>query len=278
MEDAVGRALTRRMMGTAALAAAIGLWASNGLAAAPPLAADVAPPGVWNLVRADDATDPWPRVDVQLGVADDGVTVLVDTGCERFMAVASRDRSGVALDRRSSSSLRCEGDRAAAEATVAPVLADLDTIEVLAGRLHVRGAGRVLVYALDALPAPSGVPGTPPVASSDRLDPSRFAAAVDASAANGAHWVRDPLQVALLFVDDASTARTTIVRDELPGDATTVVRFWFGGLRDDAVRARWFEVRLERGPDDAWRVAAARRAALCARGDAADALVAGRCP
>lgn len=272
MKDAVVRALV--LTGTAIAV----VTASMGQAAAPPLAADVAPPGVWNLVAVDDAPSPWPGVAVQLGVADDGVTVLVDTGCDRFMAVASQKRSGITLDRRSGSSVRCEGDRAAAESTVAPVLADLDAIEVLAGRLYVRGAGRVLVYAPDVLPAPSGIPGTPPVASSDRLDPSRFAAAVDASAANGAHWVRDPLQVALLFVDDASTVRTTIVRDEMPGGAATVVRFWFDGLRDDSVRARWFEVRLERDPGGAWRVASAHRAALCSRGDATDELVAGLCP
>ncbi len=276
MENASDRMLVR--MARRVAVSTVVLAVSVVLAAPPPLAADVAPPGVWNLVQVDGASDPWPDVDVQLGVADDGVTVLVDTGCERFMAVATRDRSGVSLDRTSSSRLACDGDHAAAEATVAPVLADLDAIEVLAGRLYVRGAGRVLVFAPDAPPSSSGVPGAPPVASSDRLDPSRFAAAVDASAANGAHWVRDPVQVAQLFVDDASTVRTTIVRDELPGGAATVVRFWFDGLRDDAVRARWFEVRLERGDDDAWRVASARRAALCARGDVTDVLVAGLCP
>jgi hypothetical protein len=247
-------------------------------AAPPPTMDDVAPPGVWTLAEVDGAATPWPGVTVQLGVAGDGVTILVDTGCERFIAVAARTRRQVALERGPGSDLSCQGDRAAAEATVAPVLADLDAIDVLAGRLRVRGAGRTLVYEPAWEPESAGVPGAPRLASSDRLDPSRFAAAVDASSANGASWVRDPVQVALLFVDEPSTARTAIVREDRPQGAETLVRVWLDGLGDDATRARWYEVRLERVADGAWRVASARRAGVCSRGERTDTLVAGRCP
>lgn len=272
MDDRLVRVLTRT------LAWAAVCMAPTGQAAAPPLAGDVAPPGVWTLAEVDGAPTPWPDVTVQLGIAADGVTVLVDTGCDRFMAVASNVDSAPALERGPSSGMACDGDRAAAEAAVAPVLADVDAIEVVAGRLQIRGAGRVLVYAPAWEPESAAIPGVPRVASSDRLDPSRFAAAVDASAAHGAHWVRDPVQVALLFVDEASTDHTMVVRDALQGGAATNVRFWFGGLLDDATRARWFEVRLERSGDGAWRVVAARRAAVCARGEVTDVLVAGLCP
>jgi hypothetical protein len=123
------------------------------------------------------------------------------------------------------------------------------------------------------------VPGAPRIASADRLDPTRFAAAVDASSANGSSWVRDPVRVALLFVDEPSTARTTIVREEGPGGSETVVRVWLDGVEGDATRARWYEVRLERvAGGGAWHVASARRAGLCSRGERTDALVAGRCP
>lgn len=254
------------------------LVASIGQAAPPPLLADVAPPGVWTLEALDGARDPWPGATVQLGVADDGATVLVDTGCDRFIAVASIGGARPLLERQASSGLRCEGDRAAAEAVVAPVLADIEAIDVLAGRIVIRGAGHVLVFAPDSPPISAGIPGAPPVASSDRLDPTRFAAVVDASASNGAGWVHDPLWVALLFVDEASTRRTAIVRDEGPDAATTTVRLWFDGMRDDSIRARWYELRLRRDGDGGWRVAAGRTAVVCGRPGMASEAVAGRCP
>jgi hypothetical protein len=151
-------------------------------------------------------------------------------------------------------------------------------IDLVAGRLRVRGAGRTLVYEPAWEPEPAGVPGAPRVASSHRLDTTRFAAAVDASAANGARWVRDPVRVALLFVDEPSTVRTTIVREGRPGGAEAVVRVWLDGLGDDATRARWYELRLERAAGGAWYVGSARRAVACSRGARTDALVAGRCP
>lgn len=247
-------------------------------AAAPPLAGDVAPPGVWTLVAVDSGGVPWPEVPVQVGVADDGVTLLVDTGCERFMAIASRPSDGGTLDRRSASDRSCEGDRALAESVVRPVFVELEGIEVVAGRVVVRGAGRVLVFAPEASPEAAGIAGTPSVASSDRLDSTRFARAVDAAATNGARWVQDPVLVALLFVDEPSTGRTTIVRQDLSTDASTVVRFWFDGLRDDSVQARWYEVRLALDAGGTWRIEAARRAVRCARGSVTEVLVAGLCP
>jgi hypothetical protein len=272
MDDRYERALVGTALGLAVAVVAA------GHAAAPPLAADVAPPGVWTLASVDGAPAPWPGATVQLGIADDGVTVLVDTGCERFIAVASNVDAAPALEPGPSSAPACDGDRAAAEAAVAPVLTDVDAIDVVAGRLRIRGAGRVLVYAPEWEPAPAGIPGVPRLGSSDRLDPSRFAAALDASAANGAHWVRDPVQVALLFVDEASAARTTIVRDGPAEGAATTVRFWLDGRLDDAAPARWFEVRLERSGEGVWRIVSARRASLCSRGDVTDVLVAGLCP
>lgn len=263
------------VVGSIVLGGVVGAIAEG---AAPPLLPDVAPPGVWTLQEVDGSSDPWPDATVQLGVADDGVTLLVDSGCDRFLAVVSFDGGRPVLETRARSDLRCEGDRAAAEAIVAPVVADVEAIDVLAGRLVIRGAGRVLAFAPEAPPTPAGVPGAPPVASSDRLDPTRFDAVVDASASSGAAWVQDPLWVALLFVDAGSTRRTTIVRDEGSDDATATVRLWFDGLLDDAIRARWFEVHLERDDDAVWRVASARRAVVCGRPGMADEAVAGRCP
>lgn len=73
------------------------------------------------------------------------------------------------------------------------------------------------------------MPGAPLVAPSDRLDPARFVPIVDTSASNGSLWVRDLLQVALLFASMPSTGRTAIVREDAPGGGATVVRPWFDG-------------------------------------------------
>lgn len=258
----------------AALLAA--LCAASAIAAPPPLAPDALPPGVWSLVGVGDGPHPWPGASVQLGVADDGTTVLVDAGCTRAMATAARERSGFALTFATRSDFACDGDRAAADAVVLPVLEDLEHAEVIAGRLHVQGSGVRLVYAPDAPPSDPIVAGAPPVASSDRLDPSRFAPILEASAANGALWVRDPLHVALLFAAQPSTARTAVVREDAPGGASTVVRLWFDALTVDGVSGRWFEIELERGDDDVWRLVAGRQASVCA--GAEGSLVAGRCP
>ncbi len=209
--------------------------ATSAFAAPPPLAPDALPPGVWNLVGVGSGPNPWPDVAVQLGVADDGTTVFGDAGCTRFAATASRPPTGFVLEITTRSTLDCDDERVSADAVVLPVLEAHEHVEVIAGRLHVQGAGQRLVYAPAAPPSEPGVPGAPPVASSDRLDPSRFAPIVDASASNGAAWVRDPLQVALLFASTASTGRTSIVREDEAGGDATVVRLWFDGLHDDAV-------------------------------------------
>lgn len=251
-------------------------FAAAAFAAPPPLAPDAVPPGVWFLVGVDDGPNPWPGAAIQLGIADDGTTVFADAGCTRFMATATRDRTGVALEFASRSDFTCDGERAAANAIVLPVLEGSENVEVVAGRLHVRGAGPLLVYAPSDPPSDPGVPGAPPVVSSDRLDTTRFNPIIDASASHGAHWVRDPLQVAMLFASLPSTGRTAIAREDTHDGAASVVRLWFDEFADDTVDGRWLEVRLEQGDDGAWRVVAGRQASTCVSGDGA--LVAGRCP
>ena len=258
-----------------ALLAALAL-ATTALAAPPPLAPDALPPGVWNLVAVDGGPHPWSGAAVQIGVADDGTTLIGDAGCTRFMATASRTRAGFGLEIATRSDFACDGDRAAADAVVLPALERPEHVDVVGGRVVVEGAGVRLEYAPAAPPSDAGVPGAPPVASSDRLDPSRFAPILAASAANGALWVRDPLQVALLFASMPSTGRTAVVREDVPAGDATVVRLWFDDLPGDAIRGRWFELRLERTGAGAWQVVAGRHASTCAGGD--DRLVAGRCP
>ncbi len=248
------------------------------LAAAPLLENGPLPRGDWRLIGVDDDADPWPRVEVTLEVDADGRGFAGSTGCNRFTGEAGGtaddlDLGALALTRRA-----CLGDEANAEAIVSRVLGAAERADLISGRLLVRGASRTLAYAPVSPPVDPGVAGAPPVTSSDALDPSRFAVALEASAANRAAWVRDPLQVALLFVDEPSSGDTTVVRDDADGGASTRVVVWYDDQPDDSVRAVWFEVRLERGADDAWRIVSGERAAWCRRGEVTDELVGGLCP
>jgi heat shock protein HslJ len=270
--------MTRTLVRSTLLALAL---AASALAAPPLLAPGPLPAGAWRLVGLDAGPTPWPHVAITLEVGDDGRTVFGSLGCNTFGGEASGTAEALDLGPLAQTLRACAGDEGTAEAIVARVLDAATRADLIAGRLVVRGAGRALVYAPATVPEDAGVPGAPPLASFDRLDPTRFAAAVDASAANRAAWVRDPLQVALLFVDTPSSGRTTVVREDVGGGedpGATVVRMWFDGQLDDALRARWFEVALTRGADGAWRIDAARQAAWCARGDGSDELVAGTCP
>lgn len=250
---------------------------TTALAAPPLLDTGPLPPGAWRLVGLDADPNPWPRVEVTLVVREDGATVSGSNGCNTFEGEVGGTADALELGPLATTRRFCEGDEATAEAIVARVLGATTRADLVAGRLYVRGAGRMLVYAPAGDPEDPGVQGAPPVASSQALDPARFAPIVEASAASRAAWVRDPLQVALLFVATESTGRSTVVRQDAADGATTV-RLWFDGLMDDSVRALWFEVDLERGTDGAWRIASGRQATWCARGDVTDVLVGGLCP
>lgn len=263
------------MLRTLVLAAVLALAAAH--AAPPLLATGPLPPGAWTLVGLDADANPWPRVDVTLEVADDGRTISGSTGCNGFFGEVAGSADALEVGPLAQTLRACAGDEGTAEAIVARVLGNATRADLVAGRLYVRGSGRMLVYAPTGDPVDADVPGAPALASSDRLDPARFAPIVEASAANRAAWVRDPLQVALLFVDTPSSGRSAVVRADTAPDATTV-RVWFDGLEDDSVRALWFAIDLERGADGAWRVVSGQRASWCARGDVTDVLVAGVCP
>ncbi len=258
------------VLGAAALTA-------TALAAPPLLDTGPLPAGAWHLVGLDADPNPWPRVEVTLVVSEDGTTVSGSNGCNTFQGEIGGTADALELGPLATTRRFCEGDEATAEAIVARVLGATTRADLVAGRLYVRGAGRMLVYAPAGDPEDPGVQGAPPVASSQALDPARFAPIVDASAASRAAWVRDPLQVALLFVATESTGSSTVVRQDA-ADGVTTVRMWFDRLLDDSLRGLWFEVDLERGTDGAWRIVSGRQATWCARGDVTDVLVGGLCP
>lgn len=104
------------------------------------------------------------------------------------------------------------------------------------------------------------------------LEFAEFNAAIDAAAAAGETWVRDPLAVLsrrfangsgeVSWSMDVSIVRTD-TREEPGSLRATVVE---EGLRDDSMAGVWASVDLVRGPDGAWRIAADLRAERCARG------------
>ena len=262
----------------AALAVLVAASLSATALAAPPLLdTGPLPPGAWRLIGLDADPNPWPRVEVTFVVSDDGATVSGSNGCNTFQGEVAGTADALELGPLATTLRACAGDEATAEAIVARVLGAATRADLVAGRLYLRGAGRMLVYAPAGEPEDPGVAGAPPVGSSQALDPSRFAAIVDASAASRAAWVRDPLQVALLFVATESTGSSTVVRQDA-ADGVTTVRLWFDRLLDDSLRGLWFEIDLERGSDGAWRIASGRQATWCARGDVTDVLVGGLCP
>jgi heat shock protein HslJ len=264
------RRIAHAVLGAAALTA-------SALAAPPLLDTGPLPPGAWLLVGLDADPNPWPRIDITLVVGEDGATVSGSNGCNLFQGEVAGTAEALELGPLATTRRFCDGDEGTAEAIVARVLNAATRADLIAGRLYVRGSGRMLVYAPAGDPQDPGVAGAPPLASSQALDPARFAPIVEASAASRAAWVRDPLQVAVLFVATESTGRSTVVRQD-DADGATTVRLWFDGLQDDSVRALWFEVDLERGADAAWRITSGRQATWCARGDVTDVLVGGLCP
>jgi heat shock protein HslJ len=269
----------RRLGVMAAIAAGITCGAI-ALATPPLLARGPLPPGIWRLATLDAEPNPWTRVPVTLTIADDGRTVGGSTGCNAFAATAEGTADELGLEALTLTLRSCSDEANSVEATVARVLAAASGADVAAGHLRIHGAGHTLVFRPVGSRFGAGVPGAPPVASTDRLDTTRFRGAVDAAAAKGAPWVRDPVAVALVYLGETSRRDQVVARrDAHDGDeAGASIVVWLADVEDDAVRARWFEVRLERGDDLAWRVTAGERASWCARGEVTQELVAGLCP
>ena len=102
------------------------------------------------------------------------------------------------------------------------------------------------------------------------LDLAEINARLDAAVADGAEWPSSPLQSTLqLFGDDSDTQAFVLeeIKNRVEGaDSTTVVMIRDGFL-DDSVRGDWHEVVFGRQADGTWRVAEARVAFRCRRGE-----------
>ena len=94
-------------------------------------------------------------------------------------------------------------------------------------------------------------------------------------------WPSSPLQSTLHLFGGDSDAQAVVIeemKNRVEGaDSTTVVMVRDGFL-DDSVRGDWHEVVFERQPDGTWRIAEARVAYRCRRGENTSVYQGDMCP
>ena len=114
-----------------------------------------------------------------------------------------------------------------------------------------------------------------PVASETLIAPAKYQGAA-ASAAAGATALDIALQIAGEFEGAAQQVTQLNEGSEAPSATrVTVVR---DGLLDDSIRARRWEILLERADGGAWTIREVKEAWLCWRGESRDRFAAEPCP
>lgn len=121
---------------------------------------------------------------------------------------------------------------------------------------------------------------TPP-GSWTELDLVELNGRLDKAVLSDEGWPSSPLQSTLqLFGDDTGAQAVVIeeMKNRVEGaDSATVVMIRDGFL-DDSVRGNWHEVDFKRQPDGTWRVAEARVAYRCRRGENTSVYQGDLCP
>lgn len=102
------------------------------------------------------------------------------------------------------------------------------------------------------------------------LDPVELNGRLEKAVLSGQEWPSSPLQSTLQLLGDDTGAQALVIeemKNRVEGaDSVTVVMIRDGFL-DDSVRGDWHEVVFERQQDGTWRVAEARVAYRCRRGE-----------
>ncbi len=110
---------------------------------------------------------------------------------------------------------------------------------------------------------------TPPESWAE-LDPVKLNGRLDKAVLSDEGWPSSPLQSTMQLFGDDTDAQATVIeemKNRLEGaDSATVVMIRDGFL-DDSVRGDWHEVVFERQTDGTWRIAEARVAYRCRRGE-----------
>ena len=121
---------------------------------------------------------------------------------------------------------------------------------------------------------------TPPESWAE-LDLVELNGRLEEAVLSDAEWPSSPLQSTLHLFGGDSEAQAVVIeemKNRVEGaDSTTVVMVRDGFL-DDSVRGDWHEVVFERQTDGTWRVAEARVAYRCRRGENTSVFQGDLCP
>ena len=118
------------------------------------------------------------------------------------------------------------------------------------------------------------------VLSSAAVDATAYNTGLDGAVLVGETWPADPVLVVLRFLGHYNVRNLSMVKRDETGEnlSATTITVIREGLLDDSVRAIWDEIRLSRTGDGTWRIAEARRAYRCWRGEQTVSYTAEPCP
>ena len=156
-------------------------------------------------------------------------------------------------------------------------LAAVERLELSDDTLRLSGGGQVLVYTRGG-EAASGEGSGEGSIGNETLQ--RWNALLDASAARGAAWTKDPLRIALTLLDagDAPEVRLERRDESAEGAERTTVTLTEDGLADDSVRGSRSELVMTLQEDGSWRVESFERGYRCWRGENTENYTAESCP
>ena len=126
----------------------------------------------------------------------------------------------------------------------------------------------------------AGFGQTPPESWAE-LDLADINSRLDMAVLSDEAWPSSPLQSTLqLFGDDSDVQSVVIeeMKNRVEGADSATVMMIRDGFLDDSVRGEWFEVVFERQTDGTWRVAEARVAYRCRRGENTSVYQGDLCP
>jgi hypothetical protein len=121
---------------------------------------------------------------------------------------------------------------------------------------------------------------TPPESWTE-LDLEELNARLDRAVLSDEGWPSSPLQSTLQIFGDDTDAQAVVVeemKNRVEGADSATVEMIRDGFLDDSVRGDWHEVVFERQPDGSWRIAEARVAYRCRRGENTSVYQGDLCP
>jgi len=118
------------------------------------------------------------------------------------------------------------------------------------------------------------------VESHSSLSSASFNKRLSNAAEEGEPWARDPIRIALEFMNSQGARSVKIDREDQGGEAhaSTRVTVVEDGYLDDSVRGSWTRFTMKRLDDGPWRIANIQKAYRCWRGHHQESYSARLCP